>query len=680
MPVISRLKDSQGNDITKYNKSTISKITMGGIDYHFARKAEASGTCEDAVPEPLINLKIEGNSIQGLPEEYQQVEYIESSGTQYINTGVVADQNTSAYVDFQYLKTESTFIFGSRTSTTEKAYTLSSGNSSTNIVSAYGTSSNVILAKLDLNRHTFRKNKYVCTLDDTTLDAGTASMVFTTPGPLYLFACYQTTGPYLYSTSRIFEFKLWQSDRLVRDMVPCYRKEDKVAGFYDLVEGTFYTNKGTGSFSIGTDIYPTIDKPIEIQSVGERTRNLFDIDYSNIQRCPYTDTAERWGYDIGILSAGDYNFSFELVDEADIPQSVYIRKKSSDGTIGAGGTLTTSVVSNNPLKFTADGESNYYLVCASGSVATLEQAKERIGKFKWIQLELGSTAKEYEPHGYKIPIKIQANNLFDYSLLTTYYTIDDFNNIRITGSNTAGWATMNYLQLKPLTRTNDLNVKLFREITTSATFITDDTGQIKIKLFSPDSAYPYYIGWIQLEEGSSTTYPIIHNIYLKEPLRKFREYIDILNLKEGKVIRNVKHYEFTGDEYCSVSSKSPGCALVNVPQRFASQTIQPRLLCDRLISDGKREVGKIDMSYTTGEPSGSQIVLGLGYETREEVVAYIMDQYNKRTPVYVEYSLYEPEEEAINFIEIPTSKGLNVFNILTLIQPNNLQINYWKQI
>ena len=37
-------------------------------------------------------------------------------------------------------------------------------------------------------------------------------------------------------------------------LVPCYRKADNVPGFYDVINSTFYTNQGTGTFGIGPDV------------------------------------------------------------------------------------------------------------------------------------------------------------------------------------------------------------------------------------------------------------------------------------------------------------------------------------------------------------------------------------------------------------------------------------------
>ena len=510
-------------------------------------------------------LNIHGNSIQGLPEEYQQVEYIESSGTQYINTGVLATQKTSAYVDFQYLKTESTFIFGSRISTGEAAYTLSSGNSNTNIVSAFGSSWNTTIANLDLNRHTFYKNKFKCTLDDnTSIDVGAATTTFTCPGSLYLFACYQTTGPYLYSTSRIFEFKLWQNDRLVRDMVPCYHKEDNVAGFYDLIEDIFYTNKGTGNFIVGPDVVPIPDKPIEILSVGDKSKNLFD--KTNIAKALNLNIQQiENGIRITQQTSTTFNNVYYYVDTIEnCKGKTYTFKGNSLGDFGntvfyavygtADSPTTIKALSTtNAATFTVPDEATgnlYIRVLLQNPAIEGSSSQELVN----LQLEETKSLGTYEPFGYKIPIRVQSKNLFDYSLLTNYYNIDNANNIWINGSNTLGWVKMDYMQLKPLTtytlasqnpidvdiRTNDLNVKLFRGVTSSAVFTTDETGMAKFKLFSADAVYPYYAGWIQLEEGSITHYPITHNIYLKEPLRRLGNYADYIDYKNKKVVRRIK--------------------------------------------------------------------------------------------------------------------------------------------
>ena len=53
-----------------------------------------------------------------LPTEYQQVDYIEGKGSQYINSNFIANQDTRCILDMEYTTTTNGWIIGSRTSST----------------------------------------------------------------------------------------------------------------------------------------------------------------------------------------------------------------------------------------------------------------------------------------------------------------------------------------------------------------------------------------------------------------------------------------------------------------------------------------------------------------------------------------------------------------------------------
>ena len=59
---------------------------------------------------------------------------------------------------------------------------------------------------------------------------------------------------YLPSSVRIYYFKIYDNNNLVRDYVPCYRKDDGVIGLFDLQNLTFYENQGSGIFTKGADV------------------------------------------------------------------------------------------------------------------------------------------------------------------------------------------------------------------------------------------------------------------------------------------------------------------------------------------------------------------------------------------------------------------------------------------
>lgn len=59
-----------------------------------------------------------------------------------------------------------------------------------------------------------------------------------------------TVNPARYGMGRIYYFKWYENNVLIRDMQPCVRISDGVAGMLDLVNKVFYTNAGTGNFIV----------------------------------------------------------------------------------------------------------------------------------------------------------------------------------------------------------------------------------------------------------------------------------------------------------------------------------------------------------------------------------------------------------------------------------------------
>jgi hypothetical protein len=194
--------------------------------------------------------------------KYQFVEYIESTGTQWIDTGVVANGDTKVDIDFQLTKT-SGFLFGSRVSVSKDAYTLNV-TSAGNLVSLYGVGTDgyggaYTLCKADTKRHIVNKNQNYLYIDGNYITPF-PKQTFTTPANLELFACYNngTKGHSpaqmkLYSC-QIFDGVTEGSRTPLRDFRPCYRTSDKKPGLYDILNDVFYENQGSGEFILGPNV------------------------------------------------------------------------------------------------------------------------------------------------------------------------------------------------------------------------------------------------------------------------------------------------------------------------------------------------------------------------------------------------------------------------------------------
>ena len=82
---------------------------------------------------------------------------------------------------------------------------------------------------------------------------------------MYIFAVnLNGEASYLF-TSRIYFLKIYDNEKLTKNFIPCYSTttvtdvnglecpKDTI-GLYDIVNGQFYTNQGSGAFLKGNDV------------------------------------------------------------------------------------------------------------------------------------------------------------------------------------------------------------------------------------------------------------------------------------------------------------------------------------------------------------------------------------------------------------------------------------------
>lgn len=220
-------------------------------------------------------------------EEYQRVEYIENSGTQYINTGyywtsdnvravlsanvTTHNQATSLFGNEEYIGGDRYFaLIPHNSGGTMKIFSLDR-----NLIEfTYPFSTDMIL---DVSASTQGSDKYVnlaITSNGSTKNYGgkatTGGSVITNPnnlktgvGEIYLFASHNSgkgavtggtpnmVGNQIVGKMKVYSFKMYDNNILVRDFVPVVRSRDGVAGLYDMVGHKFYANAGSGSFKAG---------------------------------------------------------------------------------------------------------------------------------------------------------------------------------------------------------------------------------------------------------------------------------------------------------------------------------------------------------------------------------------------------------------------------------------------
>ena len=203
---------------------------------------------------------------KSLPEEYQQVEYLESTGTQYININYPYDSTNTTYkvnCMFQMTTVNSPYqaVYGAYTSEQHNSFRLlRSNNDSSLLITTNGraggnnNSQNVgsIFNVFTIN-HTY---------DSYTINNLTTNSSWTNNSPVHGGGSDTNSQFYLFSqtptgclaSERIHYFKLYTGTTLVRNFVPCYCKSDGKPGMYDTIDGVFYTNAGSDEFILGPNI------------------------------------------------------------------------------------------------------------------------------------------------------------------------------------------------------------------------------------------------------------------------------------------------------------------------------------------------------------------------------------------------------------------------------------------
>ena len=206
-----------------------------------------------------------------IPSEYQEVEYIESSGTQVIKTWVYMDttwyratleyQNTSTSPSDQavlwYYMNSEAYAYRTWYWTWNEWFTLSE----------WGTS----------------LNKQIATWSWTTRTNSNYQF--------YIFAKQRYDNGNYDSNAycKLYSCKIYNSsNELIRDFVPCYRKSDNVIWLYDKVGWQFYENQWSWTFTKWSDVEPTyifVEKQfypwVPPTPPGPSYTTILDVDFTN---------------------------------------------------------------------------------------------------------------------------------------------------------------------------------------------------------------------------------------------------------------------------------------------------------------------------------------------------------------------------------------------------------------
>lgn len=192
----------------------------------------------------------------GLPDGYTKVDYLQSTGTQWIDMGIAPDQNTK--VVLKVLATNlnggaGVSLVGSRSS-----------NNSSDQFFTYLSADQGFLFRVDGMKSAIAFNKYKAnTLYTITLSSSEASFVlengfvdneykfsssdFTSTVSMTLFKAKPFNMGFI---GRIYYCKHYNNNGIIQHLIPCL-DFDGIPCMYDLISKTTFYNQGSGSFTWG---------------------------------------------------------------------------------------------------------------------------------------------------------------------------------------------------------------------------------------------------------------------------------------------------------------------------------------------------------------------------------------------------------------------------------------------
>lgn len=673
-------------------------------------------------------MTIDGNSYQApyrIPKEYQEVEYIESTGTQWINSGISAKSGLKAELEFEYTETPAnSTVFGERLTNVmlefvhcNATFYLAVKNSWDRGVTQVTGLVNTRYKAISYigNTEQYLKINDI-TIANTMLDL---TNTYTQQIPLYIFASNTTTLGVAgcYAKAKLYSCKVYDNDVLVRDYIPCYRKSDNVIGLYDLVTNTFFTNAGTGTFLKGADVTsvnPSPESPINVEVVKSynlynKSNDLTTGTFNSNGGATITKTKDLITIVTSSNSGASGFYSYKVTDydfdrNTDVTLSFEIKATTNSnvrfGSDGKG-TKTLEVTTEYqrvdvPINAYGTNDIGFYIYNTSRNNATLY--------VKNIMFNKGTTTKPYLPYG-SIATKRTGKNLLNKEINEVGKFIGANG---VLTSNTQNFLFSDYVKVKANeTYTISANAEMKNYVIaeydesknwiknttkngTSASFITGATTKyVRVSCnynYQPITKAIIDTLDIQLEIGEKTSY---------EPYQESITYIDL----KGQELCKIGDIEDELDISTGVLTKRINKIVVDGSESGWSNPSANRFNLDNAISDYK----KVDYSYGTNYalsdnyPTAYQATSNSDFNYYAQNYSYAFDfgnasaynikikdtRYTDLTAfknwlatnnVTIYYILATPETIQLDTHTITTQIGQNNIEVLAELEPNKTDL------
>lgn len=668
-----------------------------------------------------------GTEQRNLPVGYTQLEYIQSSGSQYIDTERVPNNDDIIEQKFQKVGNSTTTCswYGSMPSSSEITPRIGIGSFNSQGVKLFaGTNYTGIIADADTNIHTLRfqatgREELTYTLDGVpgVIDASTSATPIDMFEPAieltsYLFARHGTNGVQVYDnegTKIYYHREYLANGTLVLNMVPVKRNSDNALGMYDTVSGQFFTNLGTGNFVAGNTAVPTPDKPIDIVSnngVIKYSPNLVNMVADNVDlghyisaNGVYSESVSNFLYVPYIKVQPNTTYTLSFSDEL---YYITISEYSANDGTGFIQRNTGTTGGNTSLTITTQATTNYIRFGSNPYGNSNTVTMEQVLAINWM-LAKADTPQTYMPYGQIYTdgttetVNVHTKNLFSGTVeqggLGDGTGTETLSSVRIRTTS---------VPVKPNTQYNlswatnsemAVNIRNAHFYTASNTWIS----RINASTFTtpPNTAFvrfvwqhsdanaditPSDISNVQLELGSTaTTYEPYFNggQATAEMLLKVGDYQDVQSVLDGEVTRQLGVKVLNGmEEGWAKANNSFGNSSLFADKKVEKSTV----FCSHFQYNSGSTTNIPDMCVGCATTSINTYFRYDTLSTVEQFQQWLSDQYNAGTPVIVVYPLATATTESVTGQPLTIQAGTNIVEITQAsIDGLALEVSYKQQ-